>query len=570
MFRFLKDIIKYNRKNYIIGLFFLIIYYILKLFSPIFVKFVVDQLTNNQFQFKDFRIYSLILIIIPILLYVSCFIWGFNIYRSSNRLAYRLRKNMMNQFLHQFPAFYKKYTTGTLMGRATDNLMTYTDFAGFGLMTVFDGLIYPIFVIGLMVYTTNVTLTCLTLTPLILLAVLNVKIGGAFDKLNERISHTYEQMNDAVLRYTNGILSIRSYRLTDKFYDDYVNASKEYQKSVDDYYRAIYMFMMVGLVLPVLSTSIAIIYGYHLINTGIITIGSLVSFILFIRYLEWPMTALSELIHLYSSAKVGKKLIDEILDEPFLLQDGTKEVEKIQSVTFKQFNYAIDDQLILKDIDLTFKKGDFIGVVGKTGSGKTTLLKQLLRLNDVDKNCIFINDIPIEQYTMYSIRDHISYVAQEHTLFSKTIEENIAFGKPVENLEEILVKADIQKDVASFKEKEKTIVGEKGIMLSGGQKQRISLARALNKQSSLFILDDCLSALDNETQENIVTHLQKNLNENTLFVASHRLSIFKDATEIIVLDQGKIIERGNHDQLMALQGWYYNQFMYQKEGNHHG
>lgn len=570
MLKFIKQIIFENKKNYFVGIFFLMIYYILKLFSPIFMKIVIDIITNNTITNTSFYWIVAVLFISPLLLYVTCFVWGVKIYDSSNIMEYQIRKNLMHNILTQFPDFFKKYSAGTLMGRATDNLRNYTDFAGFGMMSVLDGFIYPIFVIGLMIYSSNLLLTLVALLPIGLLLIANIFLGGKFDKLNEQISTTYEGMNDAVLNYTNGLLTIRSYKLSQKYYNDYVIASKEYEKSVNRYYLAIYTYTMLGMLLPALSIALSLIFGYQMITNNTLSLGSVVAFMLYIRYLEWPMVALSEVIHMYSSAKVGKKLIDEVIHTPYLLEDGKKDLNEIQSVTFKNFSYEIDEKTILKNIHLCFKKGDFIGVVGKTGSGKTTLLKQLLRLNLINEKQLYINNLPIENYTIESIRNEISYVAQEHTLFSKTIEENIEFGKPISNLEDILLRSDLKKDVESFKDKEKTIVGEKGIMLSGGQKQRISLARALNKNANLFILDDCLSALDNETQENIINALKNNINKNTLFVASHRLSIFKDATHIIVLDKGEIIEEGTHQQLMKLNGWYRRQFIYQKEGSKHG
>ena len=291
------------------------------------------------------------------------------------------------------------------------------------------------------------------------------------------------------------------------------------------------------------------------------SVGKLVAFFGLGEILTWSFWGLGDCINTYKRALVSINRINLLLDDKTEIENGAKILEDFSNMEFKNFSFSYPEEkaVSLKDISFKLNKGETLGIVGKSGSGKSTLVKQILRFYNFDKNRIFINDIPYEDYDITSVRNKFGYVSQENILLSKTVRENILFGSIAENDEKIvnvIKKADFYKDIQNLEKGLDTVVGERGLGLSGGQKQRISLARALYRDPEILILDDSLSAVDAKTEHLILENLKSERAGKTTIITAHRLSALVHADLILVMEEGRIKERGNHQELLEQKGWY--------------
>ena len=329
-------------------------------------------------------------------------------------------------------------------------------------------------------------------------------------------------------------------------------------------------FMPLAEFIAMLSFIIGISYGGYLVSQGVIQVGDVIAFQVYMSSIMWPIFLLGDILSTYKRGKVASSRIQELeVYDDGLERGGQSTLRRIESIEFKQFSFTYpgEEYPMLKEIDVKVGEGETLGIVGKTGSGKTTLLMQLLHQFPYNGQHISINGVPVVEYRENDVAHQIAYVPQEHILFSRSIRENMYFGKANATDDEIwaaLKLAAFDKDVRRMPEGLDTIVGEKGVSLSGGQKQRLSIARALLRNRECLILDDALSAVDAKTEREIIEHLQAERKEGINLIASHRLSAIRHANEIIVLSEGRIIERGTHEELLDQKGWYYEQYNIQE------
>jgi len=444
--------------------------------------------------------------------------------------------------------------------------------AGFGILTLIDSTVFMITILITMCLLVSWKLTLAAILPLPIMAIMMQIYGDRIHKRFMEAQDAFGDLNDRVLQSIGGVRVIRAYVLEK---DD----EKEFHEMTEDVYnknirvaKVDSLFEPTIRILVGLSYIIGLGYGSYLVFQQQITIGQLVSFNVYLGMIVWPMFAIGELMNVMQRGNASLDRVQETLDyEPDVLNPAVSQAVAVpDTIVFDsvQFQYPSSAVKNLDDIDLKITRGETIGVVGKTGSGKTTLVKQLLREYPKGKGELSINGISIDNISLDMLRSWIGYVPQDHVLFSKTVRDNILFGH-MENtsenqLDEAIQLASFKQDIEMLPEGLETLVGEKGVALSGGQKQRISIARALIRNPQILILDDSLSAVDAKTEQNIINNIKKERAGKTTIITTHRMTAVQHADQIIVLEDGKIVEHGTHELLLQKKGWYKEQFEIQQ------
>ena len=556
--------LKYYKNKLILAITFLLLSDLVGLIPPYITGKLTDRVLNDSIKLKPFLIILLIDVLIIGIKYFFAMGWCYYTFRASNEIDYVTRNRLMDKYLNESMKYFQTFKTGELMNRATGDVNSLSDLMGFGTLTFFDSTVFPLFIIIIMMVVVDVRLTLVSIIPLPILAFLCLKIGRKIHEKYSIVQSTFDKLNNSVLEDVEGIRIIRVFGIKDARYFSFKNRSKMLvQKNMDVVkYRA--MMAPFQRIIPAITFVIAIGYGSYLISKNEISVGQLVSFTYYLNMLIWPMYALGNFINVYQQADASMDRIDNILDykDDLDLNEDYKKVSDIESVKFENysFKYPYSEENALKDISFEIKKNMRVAIVGKTGSGKSTILKQFLFLYPRQDE-FKINGKNTNLINLKSARDNIAYVSQKSMIFSDTIKNNIKLSKIDASDEEVVnvsKSADIYKDIVNFPDDFDTLCGENGLSLSGGQKQRISIARALLKDSNLVVLDDCLSALDTQTEKNILGELKKL--KKTVILSTHRLNQIDDFDLIIVLKDGHISEMGTHSELMENKQWYYTQY----------
>ncbi|BAG08110.1 ABC transporter ATP-binding protein [Finegoldia magna] len=556
--------LKYYKNKLILAVTFLLLSDLVGLIPPYITGKLTDRVLNDSIKLKPFLIILLIDVLIIGIKYFFAMGWCYYTFRASNEIDYVTRNRLMDKYLNESMKYFQTFKTGELMNRATGDVNSLSDLMGFGTLTFFDSTVFPLFIIIIMMVVVDVRLTLVSIIPLPILAFLCLKIGRKIHEKYSIVQSTFDKLNNSVLEDVEGIRIIRVFGIKDARYFSFKNRSKMLvQKNMDVVkYRA--MMAPFQRIIPAITFVIAIGYGSYLISKNVISVGQLVSFTYYLNMLIWPMYALGNFINVYQQADASMDRIDNILDykDDLDLNEDYKKVSEIESVKFENysFKYPYSEENALKDISFEIKKNMRVAIVGKTGSGKSTILKQFLFLYPRQDE-FKINGKNTNLINLKSARDNIAYVSQKSMIFSDTIKNNIKLSKIDASDEEVVnasKSADIYKDIVNFPDGFDTLCGENGLSLSGGQKQRISIARALLKDSNLVVLDDCLSALDTQTEKNILRELKKL--KKTVILSTHRLNQIDDFDLIIVLKDGHISEMGTHSELMENKQWYYTQY----------
>ena len=525
------------------------------------LSFIVDGIANKEIDFNGVVNEITKIIIVGIALYIVYYFKEYYTFIGYDKVIKDLTYELQNDIYRHTPVFFSRFSIGEVISRSTNDISNYIAQAfGYGVLLVFDGIIYNIFISVLIFNKSNLIYLLLIHIPLVIQTIYLVSRRGIQEKYYNKMAKTMDQITEETLENVKGIRVIRAYSLLDKVRNSFVEKLRSYSKSNEKYMKKTLIYQPLNTISAAISYVLAVACGFYFINSGMMTIGELISVCVVIGMLQWPYIAISELVIIIIEIHQATKRVLEISDrKPEVNNDLAEyDFEFNDSIEFKNFNFSYDDKNVLENINFKINKGETIGIVGKTGSGKTTLIKQLLRLYPVEKGSLLLDNQGIEKYYDYSVREKMGYAPQEYQLFSKTIKDNILFYREnlENNLEQTLILSDIKKDIENFKDGINTLVGENGISLSGGQKQRLGIARAILANPDILILDDSLSAVDANTEKTIIENIKNHRQGKTNIIVSHRISAVRHADKILVLENGKVLSEGTHEELLDKCTWY--------------
>ena len=566
-----KYFIKYKYR-FLLGLFITIIAQIFSLFTPELIgnsiKVIEDYVKSST---KDVDLLKVSLLKNIFYILITTIIAGFftflmrqTLIVMSRYVEFDLKNEIFNHYQNLSQSFYKRNRTGDLMNRISEDVGKVRMYVGPAVMYSLNTLMRFTIVVIYM-YNISPKLTLYSLLPLPLLSYSIFKISSEIHKRSGAFQQNLSNLFSFTQEIFSGIRVIKAYAIETKKQKEFIDLTQQSKTKAMDLAKVNSLFGPLMILLIGLSNLVVVFVGGSMYINGdpeIASIGVIAQFILYINMLTWPVASLGWVSSLVQEAEASQKRINEFLKEEPEIKNTTTEHTKIDgTIAFENVSFTYEDTNIqaLNNISFSIEKGKTLAILGKTGSGKSTILTLISRLYDTTSGYILMDNKSIKEVNLYDLRNQISVVPQDAFLFSDSIKNNIKFGNENATDEEVIEaakKAVVHENIITFNEQYETVLGERGITLSGGQKQRVSIARALIKNAPILLLDDCLSAVDTETEETILNNLLAYCKDKTTIIVSHRVSSAKNADQIIILEEGKIIEQGTHNQLLDKNGYY--------------
>jgi ATP-binding cassette subfamily B multidrug efflux pump len=544
-----------------LGLLALVVVDFVQLSIPRLIKGVVDDLTLLETNFWRLALQAGAIAVMALMIGIFRYIWRRCLLGTARRLEQSLRNQLLAHIQTLSAGYFDKTQTGDLMAHATNDIQQVRMAAGMGLVAFNDALVLGTAAVGFMLYI-HVRLTLYVLIPMPFLVLGTRMLGKRMHLHYRKVQAAFSDMTEAVREHCAGMRMIKAHHGESQAGEAIRKVSQAY---IDENIRLVSitgLFFPMMIVLTNLSLAIVLYFGGRRTILAEITTGDFVAFISYLNLLAWPMMALGWVTNLIQRGGASLGRLKAILERQPEIRDKPRALNLSRvrgSVEFEQLSFAYEQRPVLKDIELKVAPGEIVGVVGPPGSGKSTLLSLVPRIYDATGGRVTVDGHDVRDLSLADLRRHVAYVPQEPFLFAGTVRENLLFGCPqacAARLDQVISDAGLQETLKAFPKALDTVVGEKGILLSGGQKQRIALARALLMDTPILLLDDPISQVDTATGRRIVDTIKRMAGQKTLLIVSHRLAAVRFAHRIITLEEGRVVESGPHDRLVAAGGYY--------------